>query len=95
MRHKSKVFSVLVEINATNFFKDDNINWTYCVERATFAHKDDDACEFILHIGGEPGSENYADDTIAEMKAYGCTPAFIDAYTEARDAGALRVLFHA
>lgn len=88
-------FSVVAEVEASALFDGDNINWKYCVEHATFAHRDDDACEFILHIGGEPGSENYADTIIAEMKEYGCTPAFIAAYTEARDAGALRVLFHA
>jgi hypothetical protein len=90
----STTFSVLAELDASALFDGENINWKYCVERATFAHKDDDACEFILHIGGEPGSGNHADDIIAEMKAYGCTPDFIEAYTEARDAGAFRVLFH-
>jgi hypothetical protein len=50
---------------------------------------------FILHIGGGRGSEDHADNTIAEMKEYGCTPAFIEAYAEARNAGALSVLFHA
>jgi hypothetical protein len=89
-------FSVLAEVDASTLFAGDNLNWTCRVERATFAHQDDDACEFILHIGGEPGSESRADNIIAEMKTeYGCTPAFIEAYTEARDAGALRVLFHA
>jgi hypothetical protein len=91
---KHATFSVLAEVNATDLFKDDNINWKYCVEHATFAHKDNDACEFILHIGGGPGSEHHADTIIAEMKEYGCTPAFIDAYTEVRDAGAIRVLFY-
>jgi hypothetical protein len=88
-------FSVLVEVEASDLFDGENVNWRYCVDHATFVHHDKDACEFILHIGGGPGSESYADDIIAEMTAYGCTPAFIDAYTEARDAGALRVLFHA
>ena len=88
-------FSVLAEVEASALFARENINWKYCAERAAFVHRDKDACEFILHIGGGPGSESYADDIIAEMKAYGCTPAFIDAYPGARDAGALRVLFHA
>jgi hypothetical protein len=92
---KKTTFSVLAEVEASGLFDGESIDWKYCKERATFVHRDDDACEFILHIGGAPGSESYADDTIAEMKAYGCTPAFIDAYTEARDAGAVRVLFHA
>ena len=94
-KNNTTTFSVLAEVDASDFFAEESVNWKYCVEHATFVHKDDDACEFILHIGGGPGSESYADDTIAEMKAYGCTSAFIDAYTEARDAGALRVLFQA
>ena len=87
-------FSVLAAVEASALFAGENINWKYCVAHATFIHRDEDACEFILHIGGEPEGENHADDIIAEMKEYGCTPAFIDAYTEARDAGALRVLFY-
>ena len=94
---KKTTFSILSEVDATELFEGDNINWKYCVEHATFVHQDDDACEFILHIGGEAESSDdvsYAETVIAEMKEYGCTPAFIEAYTEARDAGALRVLFH-
>lgn len=88
-------FSILAEVEASVLFAGENINWKYCVEHATFIHRDEDACEFILHIGGGPGSEDYADTILAEMKTYGCTPAFIEAYTEARDAGAVRILFHA
>jgi hypothetical protein len=91
----NRTFSVLAEVDASSLFAGENINWRYCKDHATFVHRDGDACEFILHIGGGSGSENYADDIIAEMKDYGCTPPFIGAYTEARDAGALRVLFHA
>ena len=88
-------FSVLADVDASALFKDESVNWKYCVEHATFVHHDKDACEFILHIGDELGSESHADEIIAQMKACGCTQPFIDAYTEARDAGALRVLFHA
>jgi hypothetical protein len=90
----STTFSVLAAVEASALFADENINWKYCKERATFVHRDGDACEFILYIGGEPGSENHAGDLIAQMREYGCTPDFIAAYTEARDAGALRVLFY-
>ncbi len=82
-------FSILAEVDATELFAGESINWKYCAEHATFVHRD--ACKFILHIGMR--SENYADTIIAEMREYGCTPDFIEAYTEARDAGALRVLF--
>lgn len=95
-------FSVLAEVNATDLFElaegqvgtDGNVNWRYCLEHANFAHHDEDACEFILHIGGEPGSESHAANVIEDMRSYGCTPEFIRAYAEARDTGALRVLFH-
>ena len=87
-------FSVLAEVDASALFAGENINWKYCVARATFVHRDGDACEFILHIGDGPGSENCADFIIAQMKKYGCTPDFIAAYTEAGDAGALCVLFY-
>ena len=91
----SATFSVVAEVDASALFAGDSLNWKYCKEHATFVHRDEDACEFILHIGGGPGSESYADTIITQMKEYGCTPAFIDAYTKARGAGALRVLFHA
>jgi hypothetical protein len=87
-------FSILAEVEASSLFAGENINWKYCVEHATFAHRDDDACEFILHIGDGPESEDHADTIVAKMKEYGCTPEFIEAYTEARDAGAVRVLFY-
>jgi hypothetical protein len=87
-------FSVLAEVHASALFDGENINWRYCVEKATFIHRDDDACEFILHIGGGPGSEDGATNIIEDMQTYGCTPEFMQAYAEARDAGALRVLFH-
>ena len=87
-------FSILAEVDATELFAGDNINLRYCVEHASFAHRDDDACEFILHIGDGAGSENHADTILAQMKEYGCTPDFIEAYIEARDAGASRVLFY-
>lgn len=89
-------FSVLADVEADDLFQDENVNWKYCMEHATFVHKG--ACEFILHIGGEAESSDdvsYAENTMAEMRKFGCTPEFIAAYRDARDAGAMRVLFHA
>ncbi len=91
---RKTTYSIIAEVHAKDLFGDDNINWLYCKEHATFVHNDSDACEFILEIGNAEEAHTYAETTIKEMAAYGCTSAFIDAYTEARDAGALRVLFH-
>lgn len=91
-------FSVTADVDASDLFSDDasdpnHVNWRFCMERATFRHRD--ACEFILHIGGGLGSEDYADTTMAEMQRFGCTAAFINVYEQARRAGAMRVLLHA
>jgi hypothetical protein len=91
----STTFSILAEVEASALFAGENINWRYCVEHANFQHRDGDACEFILHIGGGPGSEDHPDSVITEMKKYGCTPAFVQSYEDARDAGAMRVLYYA
>jgi len=88
-------FSLLADIYASDLLEDENVNWRYCKKHATFVHVDGDACEFILHIGGPPGSESYATNVIDDMRKYGCTPEFIQVYADARDAGALHVLFHA
>ncbi len=53
-------FSVMAEIYAGEFFKDESINWRYCKKHATF--KNPGACEFILHIGSGAGSESGARD---------------------------------
>jgi hypothetical protein len=83
-------------IEASELFENDNINWQFCVERATFQHKDDDACEFILHIGQDPlFGDSYFNLKVAEMREYGCTDEFVAAYIAACDAGAVRVLFWA
>lgn len=91
--------SVMVEIEASEFFQNEetDINWKFCQERAHFSHRD--ACEFILHIGPKQGDgedddtpywENYAE----EMREYGCTEDFITAYLLAKDLGAVRVMFY-
>lgn len=91
----SRTFSVLAEVEASSLFAGENINWKYCVDHATFVHRDPDACEFIFYVGGSPGDEDYAETVIEQMKKYGCTPEFIDAYKASCDAGTIRVLFYA
>lgn len=81
-------FTTMAEIEASAFFPDENVNWKYCVEHATFAHRD--ACEFIIHAG----ETDYVHNKAEQMKNFGCTPAFIDAYLLAAASGAIRVLFY-
>jgi hypothetical protein len=40
-------FSVLAEVDASSLFDGESTNWKYCIARATFVHRDEDACEFI------------------------------------------------
>lgn len=84
--------SVLVEVESTALFEAENVNWRYCVEHATFTHKD--ACEFILHIYARDEEEHHL-DKIQKMVEFGCTAPFVAAYVEARKLGAERVLFYA
>lgn len=88
----------LASVEATELFEDENVDWQFCVDNATFHHKDDEVCEFILHIGQDPaddGPDSYFNLKVAEMREYGCTERFIAVYTAAREAGAVRVLFWA
>lgn len=85
--------SVLAEIE-WNFGEagDQDINWKFLNQEATFSHKE--ACEFILHIG--TGSEDqHSGHVIHKMKEFGCTDDFINAYIAAEKAGATRVMFWA
>jgi hypothetical protein len=83
--------SNIVEIDATGFFKDENENWEYCINRATFRHRDDDACEFIIHLySNNDASFNFV---VREMIKAKCTEEFIEACRDARNLGAERVLF--
>lgn len=88
-------FSVLADVDATDFFVDaegdESVNWDWCVANATFSHKD--ACEFVVHIGDAAASMEAS--VVESMKEAGCTEDFINAYQSAARAGAMRVLFHA
>lgn len=87
-------FSKLAEIEWG--FEDFDVNWTWCVAHANFVHKE--ACEFIIHVGDDnviDGLNDYAKNTIAEMREENCTEEFIKAYEDAARAGAIRVLFWA
>ena len=66
-------------------------NWMYCNEHATFSHRD--ACEFIIHIGPAQEGSRHWEFVVDEMKVCGCTQDFIQAYLDAKDAGAVRVMF--
>lgn len=84
---KGPHYTQIADIEATEFFEDESINWRYCMCHATFSHRE--ACEFIIHAGDPEFVENRVD----EMKDFGCTEDFIKAYVGAAAAGAVRVLF--
>lgn len=82
-------FNVLAEVEAYELFRNENVNWKFCMKHAIFSHKY--SCEFILHIG----TNDYSERLLKKMEEYGCTKEFIDAYKAAVDADAMRVLFYA
>jgi len=84
----SVVFSVLAEIE-WKFEGDDDVNWIFLVQHAAFVHKE--ACEFLLHVGTD--KDRYWANVERKMRECECTDDFIAAYLEAKDAGALRVMF--
>lgn len=89
-------FEPLASVEASDLFEDESVDWEFCVERATFQHKSPDACEFILHIGQDPADDDsYFRAKVEEMREFGCTEEFVAAYTAAKEAGAVRVLFWA
>ena len=83
----SVVFSVLAEIEWK--FEGDDVNWIFLVRRAAFSHGE--ACEFLLHVGTD--KDRYWANVERKMRECECTDDFIAAYLEAKDAGAMRVLF--
>lgn len=87
-------FTVTAEIDATELFENENVNWKFCIQEATFSHRE--ACEFVLHYGERedddpPYGERYAE----RMREAGCTDEFVQAFLDAGRAGAVRVLFYA
>lgn len=81
-------FTTMAEVDATDLFKDESINWHYCNEMATFSHRE--ACEFIIHSG----DNDFVERKIKEMKSFDCTEEFINAYRVAAASGAIRILFY-
>ena len=73
-------------------FDDQDPNWIWCVAHASFVHRE--ACEYILYIGAQLGDDAYWKLEAEHMRRGGCTEDFIDAYLAAKDAGAVRVIFH-
>jgi hypothetical protein len=74
-------------------FEDGDANHEFCKKEATFTHKD--ACEFIVHIGHDINQEDsHYNRVLASMKTAGCSEAFMDAYREAGELGAVRALFY-
>lgn len=86
-------FSILCEVDATEFFEDEGPDYAFCVENAGFHH--DTACEFVVHIGPEGKNGDTYKDMRARMDDHVCSPRFIQVYEQAAAAGASRVLFYA
>lgn len=70
------------------FEDEEDPDWRFCMTRASFSHRD--ACEFILHCGNS--LDDHVEFVVADMKMFGCSPDFIEAYQEAAKAGATRLL---
>ena len=89
MATKIDEVSITAHIDATELFSGDNVNWRYCNTHAPFTHRG--ACEFFLECY-EP---DYVSNRIEDMRKFGCTPEFIEAYQQAHLLGAMHVLFYA
>lgn len=76
----------MVEVDADFLFENESENWKWCLDNATFTHRE--ACEFIIHLGK---------DTIFEpsFKKYGCSKEFSRLIAQARAAGAEWLLLYA
>jgi hypothetical protein len=57
----------IMDIDATDLLADESEDWHYCMESASFYHKE--ACEFMIYIGFEDDED--FEDRMREMKAYG------------------------
>ena len=82
-------FTITKQVDASELFGDDNINWHYCEQNATMAHAN--ACEFILHLGDD---KDFQEHIIEEMQAFGCTQDFIDEYRKAMQQRVSDILFY-
>jgi hypothetical protein len=82
-------FLKLAEVDANELFAEENANWRFCRDNATFSQQD--ACEFILHV---PGDAQHFEDNVDNMRSVECTEEFIEAYRNAKRAHADYVLFY-
>ena len=81
----------MAEIDAYDLFENDNNNWKYCMNCATFHHASDDNCEFIIYLPKD--DEVFESQTLENMKYWNCTQEFIDTCLEVRNENAEFVLF--
>jgi len=82
-------FIIAAEVDATEMFGDESVDWQYCMAHATFSHTN--ACEFMFHCA----EQAYAESKQRDMKAAGCSAEFMAAYREAAESGATWVIFYA
>lgn len=86
-------FSILCEVDATEFFEDEGPDYLFCVEQTRFDSAD--GREFIIPIGADGRDSSAYKEMRAKMDEYICSPRFIQVYEQAAAAGAHRVLFYA
>lgn len=82
----------LVEFDAADLFADESPDWQYCVARATFQHRDEDACEFMLHLSSE---QDVFDGLLADLEGRGGSQELRALLIEARFFGADSILLYA
>lgn len=82
MKNMEEFFNreILISFDAFDLFENESINWKYCMENATFTHRD--ACEFVLYLSQD---DDIFEDTLTEMKEFGCTEEFMKTVKQARN----------
>jgi hypothetical protein len=82
---------LVLDIDASDLFENDSLDWQYCIEHAAFSHRE--ACEFLLHV---PSDEEALEELLREMIAYDdCSEDLVDLVRAAWECRAAWLLLHA
>ena len=79
----------LLDVDASDLFEDESPDWKYCIEHATFSHRE--ACEFMLYIGDDTSAEVLR----AHMSTNGCSQDFLALVELATKRKAVWLMLHA
>ncbi len=89
---KSSDRLLMLDVDATDLFANESPDWRYCVENASFSHRE--ACEFIIHIGMD--DDETFEERLREMHAYDeCSEDFLELMRIARQQKAVWLMLHA